>query len=148
MPFLSPRKLFSFSRHLSFCLEFLVMYRNDLIKKIRLISNFMTSQPSQQTILIHILPNITRSKGNQTMKFRQLIECNMRNIFLEKSCTKCVGETTPRPSSEKLKLSISLDQQFKVLYSLFLLWGLSKYIETKLQTICFYVVLSFLEKYV
>ena len=40
-----PQKLFSFSRYLSFCLHFLVMYRNGLIKKIRLISNFMTSQP-------------------------------------------------------------------------------------------------------
>ena len=34
----------------------------------------------------------------------------MKNIFLEKSYTKCVGETSPRPVSEKLKLSISLDQ--------------------------------------
>ena len=55
------------------------------------------------------------------MKFGQLIECNMRNIFLEKSYTKCGGETSPRPFSEKSKLSISLDQQAKVLYSLFLL---------------------------
>ena len=70
----------------------------------------MTSQLGQKTILIHILPNISRSKGNQTMKFGQLIECNMRNIFLEKSYTKCGGETSPRPFSEKLKLSISLDQ--------------------------------------
>ena len=30
---------------------------------------FMTPQPGQQTIAIHILPNISRSKGNQTMKF-------------------------------------------------------------------------------
>ena len=44
------------------------------------------------------------------MKFGQLIECNMGNIFLEKSYTKCDGETSPRPFSEKLKLSISLDQ--------------------------------------
>ena len=70
----------------------------------------MTSQSGSQTIVIHILPNILTSKGNQTMKFCQLIECNMRNIFLEKSCTKCGGETSPRPFSEKLKLSISLDQ--------------------------------------
>ena len=42
--FISPQKLFSFSRYLSFCLDFLVMYRNGLIKKIRLISNFMRSQ--------------------------------------------------------------------------------------------------------
>ena len=70
----------------------------------------MTSQPGKQTIAIHILPNISRSKGNQTMKFGQLIEYNMRNIFLEKSYTKCGGETSPRLFSGKLKLSISLDQ--------------------------------------
>ena len=70
----------------------------------------MTSQPGKQTIVIHILPNILRSKNNQTMKFDKLIECNMRNIFLEKPYTKCGGETSPRPFSEKLKLSISLDQ--------------------------------------
>ena len=39
----------------------------------------------------------TRSKGNRTMKFDQLIECNMRNIFLEKLYTKCGGDTNPRP---------------------------------------------------
>ena len=70
----------------------------------------MTSQPGSQIILIHILPNISRRKGNQTMKCGQLIEYNMRNIFLKKSYTKCGGETSPRPFSEKLKLSISLDQ--------------------------------------
>ena len=48
----------------------------------------MTSQPGKQTIAIHILPNISRSKGNQTMKFGQLIECNMSSNFLEKSYTK------------------------------------------------------------
>ena len=42
------------------------------------------------------------------MIFGQLIEYNMRNIFLEKSYTKCSGETSPRPFSEKLKLNISL----------------------------------------
>ena len=57
------------------------------------------------------------------MKFSQLIECNMGNIFLEKSYTKCGGETSPRPFSEKLKLGISLDQFSKVLYSLFLLYA-------------------------
>ena len=57
-----------------------------------------------------MLPNISRSKGDQTMKFGQLIEYNMRNIFLEKSYTKYDGETSSRPFSEKLKLTISLDQ--------------------------------------
>ena len=102
----------------------------------------MTSQLGKQTVAMHILPNITRRKGNQTMKhcvkrvrirsyyglyfpafglntdryglslriqsecgkirtritpntdtfhtvkFSQLIEYNIRNIFLEKSYTK------------------------------------------------------------
>ena len=56
------------------------------------------------------------------MKFGQLMEYIMRNIILEKAYTKCCGETSPRPISGKLKLSISLDQWSKVLYSLFLLY--------------------------
>ena len=32
---------------------------------------------------MHILPNISRSKSNQTIKFGQLVEYNMRNIFVE-----------------------------------------------------------------
>ena len=44
----------------------------------------MASQLGYQTILIHTLPNISRIKGNQKIKFGQLIECNMRNIFLDK----------------------------------------------------------------
>ena len=61
----------------------------------------MTSQPSQQTIVIYILPNISRSKGSQTMKFGQLIEYKMKNIFLEKSYAKCGGETSRGPFSGK-----------------------------------------------
>ena len=45
----------------------------------------------------------------QTLKIGQLIGYDIRNIFLEKSCTKCSGETSSRP-----KLSISLDQQSEV----------------------------------
>ena len=66
----------------------------------------MTLQLRKQ---IHVLPNISRSKDNQTMKFGQLIEFNMKNIFLEKSYTKCGGENSPRPFSKKSKLSIFLD---------------------------------------
>ena len=57
-----------------------------------------------------MLPNISRSKGNQTMKFGQFVEHNMRNIFLQKSYTEKSGETSPKPFSEKSSLNISLDQ--------------------------------------
>ena len=70
----------------------------------------MTSKRGKQTVAIHILSNISKSKGNETMEFCQLIEYNMRNIFLEISYTKCGGETSLRPFPEKLKLSMSLVQ--------------------------------------
>ena len=40
------------------------------------------------TITIHILPNISQSKGNETMKLGQSIEYNNRNIFLQKLSRK------------------------------------------------------------
>ena len=91
------------------------------------------SQPGQQSLLKHILSNILRSKGNQTIKFGQLKEYNIKSIFLEKSYTKCGGVTIPRPFSETLKLRISLDEQFHtVCFYCIPSWGLSKYIECKL----------------
>ena len=59
------------------------MQKNGLIRKLRLISKFTTSPLGKQTIAIHMLPNISRSKGNQAMKLGQLIECNTKNIFLK-----------------------------------------------------------------
>ena len=55
-----------------------------------------------------MLTNISRSKDNQAMKSGQLIEYNFRNIFLEKSYTKCGGETIPRPFSKKSNISGSI----------------------------------------
>ena len=50
----------------------------------------MASQPRKEAIAMYILPNISRSKGTQAMKFGQLVEYNMRNIFLEKSYANVV----------------------------------------------------------
>ena len=58
---------------------------------------------------MHILANISKSKGNQTIKVGQLIECNIRNIFLEKSYIKCGWETSPKPFSEILKLIMNFE---------------------------------------
>ena len=60
----------------------------------------MTSQTGKHTIVIHVLPNISRSKGNQTMKFVKFIECNIRNIFLEKPFTTS-GVNTQRKSAHR-----------------------------------------------
>ena len=52
--------------------------RKRLDKKAKVNFKFMMSQPRKQTIAVHILLNISRSKGNQTMKFGQLIEYNVK----------------------------------------------------------------------
>ena len=56
----------------------------------------MTSKPDLQTIAINILPNISRSKDNQTIKFGQLVEYDMTNTFLHKLWRKWGRETSPR----------------------------------------------------
>ena len=66
----------------------------------------MTSQSGKQTSAIHILPNISRGKRYQTIKFGLLIGYNMRNIILEKSEQRSFSQTL----FEKSKLSISLNQ--------------------------------------
>ena len=46
----------------------------------------MTSSTGKQIITIHILPNVLKSKGDQSMKFGQLVEYNAINIFLQNLC--------------------------------------------------------------
>ena len=41
---------------LKFCLDFLVMEKNDMIGKIRVISILMTSKPRKETIATHAYP--------------------------------------------------------------------------------------------
>ena len=40
---------------------------------------------SQTGIMIGLSSDISRSKGNQAMKFDQLVEYDMKNIFLERN---------------------------------------------------------------
>ena len=56
MLFISPQKLFLLSGYLRFCLDFLVMYQNDLIRQVNV-------------KFYDVTPNISRKKGNHTMKF-------------------------------------------------------------------------------
>ena len=79
------------------------MSKSGLIRKTRLISKFMTSQAFEQTIAIHILTKISRSKGNQAI-FGQLIEYNMRNIFFQNLYRHVIGHTIPRSLSKKVEI--------------------------------------------
>ena len=56
----------------------------------------MKFSSGKQIITIHILPNISRNKENQTMKFGNL-EYNMRSIFLEKMWQNVMKKLVPEP---------------------------------------------------
>ena len=51
----------------------------------------MTSQTGTQKITVNVLPGISKSKGNQKMKFGKLKEYNARNIFFQISCRNLAG---------------------------------------------------------
>ena len=89
MLFISSYKHFSLLSYLNFSLGFLVMYKKRLDLKYQLNFKLYNVLTWLTKITVHILPNILQSKGNQTMKFGQLIEYNKKNIFLQKPCRKC-----------------------------------------------------------
>ena len=70
---------------------------NGLVRKLNVISNFLMSHTEKQVIIIQILPNISRNKGNQAIKVSHLIGYKVRNIFLQKPGRKCDRETSPKP---------------------------------------------------
>ena len=67
----------------------------------------MSLQPGKQTNAIHILLNILKSKDNQKMKFGQLIEYSVRNIFYKKAYSKWVEKLFPDPFLENQSEQIS-----------------------------------------
>ena len=67
--------------------------------------------------------NLIIKRFTDKLTTSQLIESNMRHVFLEKSCTKYCGEISPRLFFKRSKLNISLDQQPEVSYSLFLFYA-------------------------
>ena len=87
------------------------------------------------------MPNISRSKDNQTTKFCQLIEYNMRNIVLEKPWAKCYGEASPRPFFKYFEIDRIFESTFcNVIQFLFIAYSsrvLQNYIKTKVPTSCF-----------
>ena len=68
---------------------------------------------------MHSFPDISISKGNQKLKFGQLIEYNKRNLSFD-------GKTSPRPFFKISNLRISLYQESEFLYSLLLLYILAE----------------------
>ena len=86
---------------------------------------------------MHIFTNISRTKGNQIMKFGQLIEYNMRKkIFLKiihKMRWRCYSQTPFLKYQNWAYLWINSLKFYTACFYCVPSWGLSKKIETKLR---------------
>ena len=120
----------------------------------------MTSRTGKQIIKMHILPNISRSICNQTMKCGQLMEYNIKNIYLEieynirnillKNQGKNVVETLVRDLFKKTKIKhISGSAVWNFTQFIFIVYPsrrLSEYIESKLLTIKLFFHIKLFQK--
>ena len=117
--FISSQKLFSFLRYLDFRPEFLIHAGKRLDERAKAnfklydITDWETNNYNK-----HIAQHLKKCWQPES-EICQLIEYNMRNIFLENHTQGVVEKLIPDALMKKLKLSISLDQHFSMLYSLF-----------------------------
>ena len=74
---------------------------------------------------------------------------NMRNMFPDKTYTKCGGKTSPRLLSKNQNWAYLWMNSLKYIKFVFIVYpsqGLPKYINTKVLTPCFYFIYSFFKK--
>ena len=104
MLFILLQKPLSFLRCFIFCPDFFGHVGKRFGKKANVnfkiydVINWETSYKSN-------IAQYLKSVSNQTIKFGRLIKYNIRKNVLEKSHTKCGGETSPRLFCKKLKLA-------------------------------------------
>ena len=88
----------------------------------------MTSQHVGKKQLQYILPNISKSKGNQTMKFGQLKEYNMGNIFSKNHAQNVVQKLLPGPFLKNKNWVFLWISSFIVCFYCMPSWGQSIYL--------------------
>ena len=71
-------------RYLNFCPDFQSHVGKRFNEKTKTNFKIYEANNREANNSIHILPSISKSKDNQTMKFGQLKECDARNNFLQK----------------------------------------------------------------
>ena len=82
---------------MNFCPDLFDHAGKRLDKKAMVNIKLMTSKNKTQIITINILPDISKSKVNQTMKISQLIEHIVRNIFVKNHAENEPGKVVPDP---------------------------------------------------
>ena len=89
-----------------------------------------------KTITIHILRNISRSKGNQTMKFNHLVDYNKKNFFFKNRAENEAVRLVPdlfllcKKALREVKAS-----GLQLSFNIFLVFNLA-YSKNKMQKLC------------
>ena len=96
------------------------------------------------------MPNILRSECNHMMKFGQVIECNKKKYFSWKIIHKMWWRNKSETLFWKIKITHIFDSIalsfIQFVFIVYQFGGLPTFIETKLQTTCFYLILGFFKK--
>ena len=124
------------SRYLNFCLDFLFMYKNCLIRKKLNFKICDLTMREANNCNAHIAQYL--KKGNQTVNLGQLIKFNTGNIFLEKSFTKCGGEIFSDRFINNENSAYLWINSLKFCTVSFCVYTKLMAIEDKLQTTCFH----------
>ena len=122
------------------------MEKNGLIKKLRFIPKFMTSQTGKQIVTIHILRISQEVKIIKQWNFFGLKNIRRKIFFLKNNAQNVVGKLLPDPflknkSWANLWSTVWIFIQF--VFIVWQSWGIPKYIETKVLTTCFYFISNF-----
>ena len=112
-----------------------------MIIKIRLISIFTRSQPGKQRVRIHILPNISRSKVNQIIKFGQLIE----TFFLKNYTQNVLEKLFPDPVLKSRNWAYLWANSLKFCFHCVPSWRPSKYMIEDHESFAEYLLLPYIK---
>ena len=105
-------KRFLFLRYINFCPDFFGHVGKRLDKEAEINFKIYDVINWKKKIAMHILPNILRSRGNQTMKVGQLIEYKRRNIFPQNHAENKEVRLFPQPFLIFKKLLYELKVSF------------------------------------
>ena len=97
----------------------------------------------KQIIAINVLHSIPRSKGNQIMKFGQLMEYKTETFFMKNHRQDVVEKLFQDPFLKNQNwacLWINSLKFYTICFYCMPSWGLSKDINAKLQTTSFYLI--------
>ena len=134
MLLISPKELFLVSRYWSFCLDFLVMWQNSLLRKISSVSNFMVRLVKEQSKYTYC-PIFWEVKAISQWNLVSWENVTWETFFLKNHTQNMIEKLVPDPFLKNLNwpyLFINSLRFSTVCFYCMQCWGLLKHIKNKL----------------